>query len=153
MNGRAMNKRIADCRIHETAMVMDFVNLYSCEIGPEAFIGPFVEIQKEAKVGEKSRISSHSFVCQGVTIGKNCFIGHGVMFTNDKYDSPFPNQGDAVLRPTRVGDHVRIGSNATILPVSIGDRAVIGAGAVVTKDVPAGAVVAGNPARQIREIA
>lgn len=141
--------KIRDCRIAKTAKVMDFVNLYECRIGEEAFVGPFVEIQKGAVVGDKTRISSHSFVCEGVTIGRNCFVGHGVMFTNDLYDADLPNTG-YVQRKTVVGDHVRIGSNVTLLPVRVGDHAVIGAGAVVTKDVPAGAVVAGVPARVLR---
>lgn len=142
-------KKIRACKIAPTAKVMDFVNLYECEIGEEAFIGPFVEIQKGAVVGAKTRISSHSFVCEGVTIGRNCFVGHGVMFTNDLYDAERPNAG-YTQRATLVGDDVRIGSNATLLPVRIGDGAIVGAGAVVTKDVPAGAVVAGVPARVLR---
>ena len=143
-------KRIRNCRIHPTATVMEFVNLYGCEVRAGAFIGPFVEVQRGAVVGKNSRISSHAFVCEGVTIGENCFIGHGVMFTNDTYDTPLPNQGRYRLRKTVIGRHVRIGSNATLLPVVVGDHAIIGAGAVVTKDVPARAVVAGNPARLLR---
>ena len=142
--------KIRDCKIHPTAKVSDFCNLYECRVDRGAFVGPFVEIQRGAVIGEKTRVSSHSFVCEGVTIGKNCFIGHGVMFTNDKYDAPKPNQG-YIQRKTKVGDHVRIGSNVTLLPVKVGDRAIIGAGAVVTKDVPAGAVVAGNPARALNK--
>ncbi len=140
-------KQVRDCNIHPTAIIKDFVNLYECEIGENAFVGPFVEIQKGVVIGKKSKISSHSFLCEGVLIGENCFIAHGVMFTNDKFDSELPNQGDYTLRKTKIGNHVRIGSNATILPVNIGDHAIIGAGAVVTKDVPPHAVVAGNPMR------
>ncbi len=142
-------KTIRDCRIDATAKVMDFVNLYECAIAAGAFIGPFVEIQRGASVGARTRVSSHSFVCEGVEIGGDCFIGHGVMFTNDKYDVALPNQ-KYILRRTKVGNFVRIGSNATLLPVTIGDHAIIGAGAVVTKDVPAGAVVAGVPAKVLR---
>ena len=121
-------------------------NIYgpNCVLGDHVFVGPFVEIQRDVKIGNHSRISSHSFICSHVTIGKRCFIGHGVMFVNDKFDAPL---SDWVPRSTHVGDNVRIGSNATILPVTIGRGAIIGAGAVVTKDVPEGAVVIGNPAR------
>ncbi|MBI3550924.1 MAG: N-acetyltransferase [Elusimicrobia bacterium] len=128
---------------------MDFTNLYECEVAADAFVGPFVEIQRGAKVGARSRISSHSFLCEGVTVGSDCFVGHAVMFTNDKYDVPLPNR-EYKMRATTVEDFVRIGSNATLLPVKIGRHAIIGAGAVVTKDVPAGAVVAGVPARVLK---
>lgn len=145
------NKCIRDCNISDSVKIMDFVNLYECQIGDNCFVGPFVEIQRGVKVGKGSKISSHTFLCEGVEIKENCFIGHGVMFTNDKYDTPLPNQGDYIMRKTVVGNHVRIGSNATILPVNIGDHVIIGAGAVVTKDVPMGAVVAGNPAKVLRK--
>jgi acetyltransferase-like isoleucine patch superfamily enzyme len=143
-------KLIRDCKIHPTARVCDFVNLYECELEEDVFVGPFVEIQRGVVVRRGTRISSHSFLCEGVIIGENCFIAHGVMFTNDKYDSHLPNQGDYILRKTVIGDHVRVGSNATLLPVTVGPHAIIGAGAVVTRDVPAGAVMAGNPARVLR---
>jgi acetyltransferase-like isoleucine patch superfamily enzyme len=126
----------------------ELVNLYECEIGDGSFVGPFVEIQKGVKVGAGSRIQSHAFICTGVTIGKKVFVGHGVMFVNDRY----PVQRDpAKWEKTIVEDGVAIGSNATILPCKIGKDVVVGAGAVVTKDVPAGKVVVGNPAKVIGE--
>jgi acetyltransferase-like isoleucine patch superfamily enzyme len=123
--------------------ISPYTNLYGCVLGDDVFVGPFVEIQKDVTVNDRTRISSHTFVCSGVTIGKDCFIGHGVMFVNDKFDAPL---NDWICRKTVIGDNVRIGSNSTILPVQIGNNAVIGAGAVVTKDVPENAVVVGNPA-------
>lgn len=124
--------------------VSPYTNLYECKLGDEVFIGPFVEIQKNASIGNKTRISSHSFICEGVEIGENCFIAHGVMFTNDKFTE---NKEEWILRKTKIGNNVRIGSNATILPVNIGDNSIIGAGSVVTKDIPANSTVYGNPAK------
>jgi acetyltransferase-like isoleucine patch superfamily enzyme len=131
-------------KLGENVTVSHFTNLYECELGDNVFIGPFVEIQSNVKVGKNTRISSHSFICSSVEIGEECFIAHGVMFTNDKFTESRENW---VERKTVVGNNVRIGSNATILPVTIGEGAVIGAGAVVTKDVPAGKTVKGNPAK------
>lgn len=139
---------IRDCDIHPSAKIIEPVNLYECTIGEDAFVGPFVEIGAGVIVGARSRISSHSFICSGVTIGEDVFVAHGVMFTNDKFDSP--TIAGWVQRDTVVGDGVRIGSNATILPVVIGHHAIIGAGAVVTKEVRPHAVMAGVPAKIIR---
>ena len=124
------------------------VNLYDCELGDNCLVGPFVEIQAGVKIGEKTRIQSHSFICSKVTIGKGVFIGHGVVFINDKYPV---HRHSKDWQETIVEDGVAIGSNATILPCRIGKNALVGAGAVVTKDVPAGKVVAGNPAKFVKE--
>lgn len=124
--------------------ISHYTNLYGCELGDNVFVGPFVEIQSNTKIGKDTRVSSHSFICSSVEIGENCFIGHGVMFINDKFTEDKENW---IERKTIVGNNVRIGSNATILPVNIGDGAIIGAGAVVTKDVLPNQVVKGNPAK------
>ncbi len=140
-------KLIRDCKISNTAKIMDFVNLYECTIEDDCFVGPFVEIQKGVLVHSNTKISSHCFICEGVTIGKNCFVGHSVMFTNDLFDSKEVNTGNFILRETIIGNNVRIGSNATILPISIGNNVVIGAGSVVTKNIPDNSVCFGNPAK------
>jgi len=140
-------KLINDCEIGEGTKVWNFVNLYGCRIGRDCMIGCFTEIQREAVIGDRTRVQSHSFVCDMVTIGSDCFIGHGVMFINDVYP---PQPEKEKWKGTVVEDGASIGSNATILPVRIGRNAVVGAGSVVTKDVPDGAIVAGNPARFLR---
>jgi acetyltransferase-like isoleucine patch superfamily enzyme len=138
--------------IAKTAKIMPWSNIYDSVIGENVFIGPFVELGG-VKIGDWSRISSHCYACPGVEIGEHCFIGHGVMFSNDLYTTPLSYKhikdlsGTWELRKTRVGNRVRIGSGAVILPVDIGDDCVIGAGAVVTGNVPAGTTVFGNPAR------
>lgn len=136
-----------------------FTNLYGCELGDETRIGAFVEITKGAKIGKRVKISSHSFICGGVTIQDGVFIGHGVMFTNDRYprsttkDGELQTEADWICIPTLVERGASIGSNATILcGVTIGEGALVGAGSVVTHDVPPFSVVAGNPARVIRHI-
>jgi len=147
--------RIApDIKLGKDVRIYAFVNICGCEIGDESKIGTFVEIQKGASIGKRVKISSHSFICEGVTIEDEVFIGHGVMFINDKYPRSTTSAGslqteaDWVVTPTVVKNHASIGSNATILcGVTIGEGALVGAGSVVTHDVPAGAVVAGNPAR------
>ena len=135
-------------KLEKDVVIMTPANLYGCTLKEASFIGPFVEIQKNVVVGERTRVSSHSFICEGVTLGSDCFVAHGVMFVNDIF-SDSHSTDDWKPRKTTVGDNVRIGSNATILPVSIGDNAIIGAGAVVTKDVPANTTVCGNPAKEI----
>ena len=125
-------------------------NLYGCTLGDDCFIGPFTEIQKGVAVGHKTRIQSHSFICEDVSIGNDCFIGHGVMFINDSFAEGTPAGGDKnKWKTTHIGNHVYIGSNATLLPVNICDHVVIGAGAVVTKDIKEPGKYAGNPARKI----
>ncbi|WP_319559840.1 acyltransferase [Marispirochaeta sp.] len=132
-------------------VVVEPVNIYEAEIGSECFIGPFVEIQKDVKIGNKTKIQSHSFICELVTIGNDCVIAHGVMFINDTFSSGEPARGDKTRwKETRIGNSVYIGSNATILPVTVCDHVVIGAGSVVTRDINEPGTYAGNPARKIR---
>ena len=132
----------------ERVVVHQPVNLYGCTIGDDVMIGPFVEIQQGVRVGPRSRIQSHAFLCEGVTIGADCFISHGVMFINDKFERGGPARGDRSLwKSTTIEDGVSVGSGATILPVHICAGTVIGAGAVVTKDITVKGVYAGNPAR------
>lgn len=128
-------------------------NLYGCTFGDDVFVGPFVEIQKGVTVGSRTKIQSHTFVCELVKIGADCFIGHGVMFVNDLFKDGGPAGGDAQKwRSTTIYDRVSIGSGATLLPVSICSDVVIGAGAVVTKDIDKPGVYAGNPCRILREL-
>jgi len=144
---------IIDVKFGGNVTVVKPVNLYGCEIGDNSFIGPFVEIQKEVKIGKNCRIQSHSFICELVSIGDDCFISHGVMFINDKFSEGKPAGGNKELwKSTEIGNKVSIGSNATILPVKITDNVVIGAGSVVTKDILKSGIYAGNPASIIREI-
>ena len=151
-----MQKIAPDVKLGSNVTIYDFVNLYGCEIGDNTRIGTFVEIQRGARIGANCKISSHTFVCQGVTIQDRVFIGHNVTFINDRFPRATNDSGrlqgadDWVSVPTLVEEGASIGSSATILcGVTIGRGALVGAGSVVTKNVPAGAVVAGNPARQI----
>jgi acetyltransferase-like isoleucine patch superfamily enzyme len=128
-------------------------NLYECYLGDDVFVGPFCEIQRGVVVGARTRVQSHSFICELVEIGVDCFIGHGVKFINDKFASGGPARGRQELwAPTRIGDRVSIGSNATILPVSVCADVVVGAGSVVTRDITEPGIYAGNPARRIRSL-
>ena len=131
--------------------IVEPVNLYDCKIGDDCFIGPFVEMQGDVIIGKNNRIQSHTFICSKVKIKNNCFIGHGVVFVNDKFEKGGPS-GKAKLKKTLIGNNVSIGSNSTILPVKICDNVVIGAGSVVTKSILNKGVYAGNPAKFIRKI-
>ena len=142
--------RIKDVDFGENVQVMAPVNLYGCRLGNHCFVGPFVEIQQDSSIGNRTRIQSHSFICSLVNIGEDCFIAHGVMFVNDDFTGGGPSGNKNLWKPTVIGNRVSIGSNATILPVSICDDTVIGAGAVVTKDITEAGFYAGNPAKKIR---
>lgn len=148
--------QLLECGIRDVVFgagvkVVQPANLYGCHIGDGCFIGPFVEIQKDVRIGARTRVQSHSFICELVSIGEDCFVGHGVMFINDTFASGGPARGRRQLwRSTRIGNRVSIGSNATILPVEICDDVVIGAGSVVTRSITKAGVYAGNPARLLR---
>jgi acetyltransferase-like isoleucine patch superfamily enzyme len=141
---------IVNVQFGENVKIIEPVNLYGCKIGNNTSIGPFVEIQKDAEIGDHCRIQSHSFICELVTIGNNCFISHGAMFINDTFSRGKPAMGDKNLwKKTKIGNNVSIGTNATILPVEICDDVVIGAGSVVTRSITQPGIYAGNPARKI----
>ena len=142
---------IRDVAFGQRVTVVEPCNLYECRIGDDCFVGPFTEIQKGAVIGARSRVQSHAVICELVTIGEDCFIGHGVMFINDAFASGGPARGKKELwRETVIGNRVSIGSNATIMPVRIADDVVIGAGSVVTRDIMAAGTYAGNPARLLK---
>jgi acetyltransferase-like isoleucine patch superfamily enzyme len=149
----------ADVKLGQDVKIFHYVNLYGCEIGDHSRVGSFVEIQKNAKIGKMCKISSHTFICEGVTIEDEVFVGHGVVFVNDSYPrataagGTLQTEQDWVVEPTLVKKGASIGSGATILAkVTIGENSIVGAGSVVTKNVPANVIVAGNPARILRSI-
>jgi acetyltransferase-like isoleucine patch superfamily enzyme len=148
-----MKAQIKDVQFGIKVKIVEPVNIYGCQIGDGCFVGPFVEIQKDVSIGARTKVQSHSFICELVTIGEDCFIGHGVMFINDIFSDGGPAQGDkSKWKSTHIGNRVSIGSNATILPIRICDGVVIGAGAVVTKNIEVQGVYAGNPAKLIRNL-
>lgn len=150
-NTKIFESTVRNVQFGEGVSIVQPSNLYECTLGANAFVGPFCEIQKGVVIGNRTKVQSHSFICELVTIGSDCFIGHGVIFINDVFSDGGPAQGDRTKwKPTRVGNNVSIGSNATILPVSICDGTVIGAGAVVTKDITKPGVYAGNPAKRFK---
>jgi acetyltransferase-like isoleucine patch superfamily enzyme len=141
---------VRDVECGSRVSIVEPCNLYGCKIGDDCFVGPFTEIQKGAVVGARTRVQSHSFICELVTIGEDCFVGHGVMFINDTFSTGGPAAGRKELwRATVIGNRVSIGSNATIMPVRIVDDVVIGAGSVVTSDIADPGTYAGNPARRL----
>lgn len=143
---------IRDVTFGKNCKIIEPVNLYECKFGNNVFVGPFVEITKGVSIGDNTRISSHSFLCELVSVGKNCFIAHGVMFTNDLFKNGKLAGSIENWSPTIIGDNVLIGSNATILPVNIVSGCVIGAGSVVSRDCKIKGIYAGNPAKLIREL-
>ena len=144
---------IKDVSFGTNVKVVQPVNIYGCAIGNDCFIGPFVEIQKDVTIGDRTKVQSHAFICELVTIGNDCFIGHGVMFINDLFSTGGPARGDkSKWKSTTIGNNVSLGSNATILPVTICSDVVIGAGAVVTKDISTPGIYAGNPAVRLRDL-
>ena len=143
---------IKNVKFGDNVEIIEPVNLYGCEIGNNCFVGPYVEIQRNTKIGDNTRVSSHSFICELVKIGKNCFVSHGVMFVNDLFKLGKLQRKPKEWLPTNIGDNVLIGSNSTILPVKIVSGCVIGAGSVVTKDLLKKGIYFGNPAKFIRKI-
>ncbi len=148
-----------DVKLGKGVKLSKFINLYGCEIGDDTKIGAFVEVQKNARIGNRCKISSHTFICEGVTIEDECFIGHGVVFINDSYPRATTDSGglqteaDWKVEQTVIKKRASIGSGATILSkITVGENAIVGAGSVVTKDVPANTIVAGNPARVLRAV-
>ncbi len=144
---------VRDVTCGENVKIVEPANVYECTLGDDSFVGPFVEIQKGVVIGARTRVQSHAFICELVTIGADCFIGHGVMFVNDTFSIGGPARGRKDLwRSTTIGNNVSLGSNATIMPVKICDDVVIGAGAVVTRDINEPGIYAGNPARLLRNL-
>lgn len=144
---------IKDVTFGKNVVLVQPSNLYGCELGDDVFVGPFVEIQRGVRIGARTRVQSHSFICEGVSIGEDCFVAHGVTFINDLFQSGAPDRSPSGWKKTSIGSHVNIGSGSTVLPVSICSHVVIGAGSVVTKDICRPGVYAGNPATFRRAIA
>lgn len=143
---------VVDVTFGENVTIVQPVNLYGCVLGDDTFVGPFVEIQKGVEIGKRCRIQSHAFICELVTIGDDCFISHGAMFINDLFVEGGPAGDQNLWGSTKLGHHVSIGTNATVLPVTICDHVVVGAGAVVTRDITKPGIYVGNPARLLRRL-
>ncbi|TSB02049.1 acyltransferase [Sphingorhabdus contaminans] len=142
---------VRDVRAGHNVKIIEPANVYECDLSDNVFIGPFCEIQRGVAIGARTRVQSHSFICEMVSIGDDCFVGHGVMFVNDRFADGGPARGDVTKwESTAIGNRVSIGSNATIMPVSICDDVVVGAGSVVTKSISKPGIYAGNPARYLR---
>lgn len=153
MTHQLVKNQIRNVNFGENVKIIEPVNLYGCNLGDNCFIGPFVEIQAGVSIGANSKVQSHSFICELVTIGNDCVIAHGVMFINDLFENGGPSHGNKALwKATCIGNNVSIGSNATILPVKICDKTVIGAGSVVTRNIETPGVYAGNPAKLLRKL-
>jgi len=149
---KKLKSRIIDLKHGKNCTIIQPVNIYKSKFGKNVFVGPFVEIQKNTKIGDNTRIQSHSFICEKVEIGKNCFVGHGVMFTNDDLKKGTISRNPSSFKKTKIGNNVVIGSNVTLLPVSIISGSIIGAGSIVTKNIKKKGIYAGNPAKFLRKI-
>lgn len=148
---KKIESSVRDVTCGEGVTIIEPSNLYECHLGDNVFIGPFVEVQKGVTIGARTKVQSHSFICELVSIGDDCFIGHGVIFINDTFADGGPAGGDASKwKASHIGNQVSLGSNATIMPVEICDNVVIGAGSVVTKDITEPGIYAGNPCRKLR---
>lgn len=148
-----LKAQVRDVTCGERVRIVEPANVYGCTLGNDCFVGPFVEIQKGVTIGTRTKVQSHAFICELVEIGDDCFIGHGVMFTNDLFADGGPARGNRDLwKSTRIGNRVSIGSNATLLPIAVCDDVVIGAGAVVTRDITQPGIYSGNPARLMRKL-
>ena len=152
MKLKKIKSKITNLKHGKKCTIIEPVNIYGSKFEDNVFVGPFVEIQKNTRIGKNTRVQSHSFICEKVEIGKNCFIGHGVMFINDDFKKGKITRNFSLFKKTKIGDQVIIGSNSTILPVSICSGTVIGAGSVVTKSIKKKGVYAGNPAKFLRKI-
>ena len=149
---KILKSQIRNVKAGKNVIIIEPSNLYECILEDNVFVGPFCEIQRGVKIRKNTRVQSHTFICELVTIGKNCFIGHGVMFVNDLFKEGKPAENKNQWKETIIEDNVSIGSNATILPVRICSNVVIGAGSVVTKDITSPGIYAGNPAKKIKDL-
>ena len=152
MKFKKIKSKITNLKHGKKCTIIEPVNIYGSKFEDNVFVGPFVEIQKNTRIGKNTRVQSHSFICEKVEIGKNCFIGHGVMFINDDFKKGKITRNFSLFKKTKIGDQVIIGSNSTILPVYICSGTVIGAASVVTKSIKRKGVYAGNPAKFLRKI-